>query len=404
MSALTSSIVTSWSGVSTWAKASSSSRCHGCRGRTRAPWSPCAPSKPDELGGDLLDVAARPTLGLLPVGATHLVERGLLAADVAGDLVELVGRDVEAVGRLAALGRRVLEDEVLARGALHGALHHLDEAADAVLLVHDEVTGAQLEGVDLVAPLRRHPAHVLGGGARAGGGAGEVGLRDDGEPLGGDEEPGADAARRHRHQPRSSSASGEVRARTSCSPSTSVTRLARPAPSVTTRTDQPSAVRRLSSATASSVLPRNVGETARPSSTVSSSSSPAERGEVQPPHAELAGLLAQLGEAAEGRRAEHGLEIDGDGAAAGRGGPAGLEELLARRDEVVGPVADALWVARGDDGVGGQHLEEGLHPSTSAGASDSIPSTAMPLASLSRRSATPGSWSANAAARSRTDG
>ncbi len=42
-------------------------------------------------------------------------------------------------------------------------------------------------------------------------------------------------------------------------------------------------------------------------------------------------------------------------------------------------------------------------PSTRAGASDSIPSTAMPCASLSRMSATPGSWSARAAARSRTE-
>ena len=32
MSALTSSMVLSWSGVSTWAKASSSSRCHGVSG------------------------------------------------------------------------------------------------------------------------------------------------------------------------------------------------------------------------------------------------------------------------------------------------------------------------------------------------------------------------------------
>jgi hypothetical protein len=37
------------------------------------------------------------------------------------------------------------EDQVLAGGALHGALHHLDVAADAVLLVHDDVAGAELE-------------------------------------------------------------------------------------------------------------------------------------------------------------------------------------------------------------------------------------------------------------------
>ncbi len=38
MSALTSSIVTSWSGVSTYAKASSSSRCHGVSGPKECPW------------------------------------------------------------------------------------------------------------------------------------------------------------------------------------------------------------------------------------------------------------------------------------------------------------------------------------------------------------------------------
>ena len=61
----------------------------------------------DQLAGDLLDVAclARP-LVFVPVGAAHLVQGRGLAADVAGDLVELVGRHEEPVGRLAALARR----------------------------------------------------------------------------------------------------------------------------------------------------------------------------------------------------------------------------------------------------------------------------------------------------------
>ena len=86
-------------------------------------------------------------------------QRGLLAADVAGDLVERVGRHEEPVRRAAALGRAVLDDEVLAVGAVDRALHHLHVAADAVLLVHDEVAGLELERVDRVAP-RRHLAHV----------------------------------------------------------------------------------------------------------------------------------------------------------------------------------------------------------------------------------------------------
>ncbi len=58
----------------------------------------------DELGGDLLDRLLGPGLGVLPVGAAELVERGQLAADVAGDLVELVGGDEQPVAGLAALG------------------------------------------------------------------------------------------------------------------------------------------------------------------------------------------------------------------------------------------------------------------------------------------------------------
>ena len=56
----------------------------------------------DQLGRDLADRLAGPALALGPVGAAEPVEAGLLAADVAGDLVERVGRDVEPV----AAGRR----------------------------------------------------------------------------------------------------------------------------------------------------------------------------------------------------------------------------------------------------------------------------------------------------------
>ena len=122
----------------------------------------------DQLGGDLLDRLAGAALALGPVGAAEPVERGLLAADVAGDLVELVGRHVEPVGGLAALGGAVLQDEVLPGRALHLALLHLDVAADAVLLVHDVVAGLELERVDLLLAPGRHLAHVLGGRALAG--------------------------------------------------------------------------------------------------------------------------------------------------------------------------------------------------------------------------------------------
>ena len=107
-------------------------------------------------------------LALGPVGAAEPVEAGLLAADVAGDLVERVGRHEEPVGRAAALGGAVLEDEVLAGGALHLALAHLDEPADAVLLVDDVVARLQLERVDLPLAARGHPALVAGRAALAG--------------------------------------------------------------------------------------------------------------------------------------------------------------------------------------------------------------------------------------------
>ena len=72
------------------------------------------------------------------------------------------------------LARRELQDQVLAGGALHRPLHHLDVAGDAVLLVHDGVAGAQLHRVDgVLAPAGHALADVLGAGPA---GAGQVAL------------------------------------------------------------------------------------------------------------------------------------------------------------------------------------------------------------------------------------
>src|SRR5690606_28144455 len=98
--------------------------------------------------------------------------------------VELVGGDEQPVARLAALGGRVLHDQVLAGGALHGALHHLDVAADAVVLVDDVVARGEGQRVERPAAAGRH----AGGLAARGLLAGEVGLGEDGQPqLGADE-------------------------------------------------------------------------------------------------------------------------------------------------------------------------------------------------------------------------
>ena len=367
-------MVLSWSGVSTWAKASSSSRCHGVSGRERVPGRRHAGGvQADQLGRDLLDVALGPALGLLPVRAAHLAEGGLLPADVAGDLVELVGRHVEAVGGLPALGCRVLEHEVLTGRGRHGALHHLHEPPDAVLLVHDEVTRLQREGVDLVAAPRRHPAHVLGRGPGPARRAGEVGLGDDGQALPRHEEPGADPARGDRDQ-------------TGCRVGTlAVSRTRR----VRDPADEPAR---------DVVLGEHLGDAlgqARPlrrdehRPVVGDEATQVghgilgvapeggrdleaevehvavvvtgEGGEVEPAHAQVAGLAAQLGQGAERRRAEDGLQVDGHDVAARGVGPACLEELLARGAEVVGPGAHPLGVAGDEQRAVGQDVEQGLH-------------------------------------------
>ena len=156
MSALTSSIAASWSGVSVNGNASSSSRCHGrVRAERVAGRGLAGGVELHELGGDLPDGLARAALGLRPVGAAELVQRRHLAADVAADLVERVGRDEQPVGGLAALGAaRTPAPGTRGWRRCDRALAHLDEAADAVLGVHDVVAGLQRDQVDGVAPAR----------------------------------------------------------------------------------------------------------------------------------------------------------------------------------------------------------------------------------------------------------
>ena len=103
------------------------------------------------------------------------------------------------------------------------------------------------------------------------------------------------------------------------------------------------------------------GRPRAPRSRASPSSSPANGVRSSQRTPEVAGLLAQLGQGAEGRGAEHGGEVDRHGVAARGVGPAGVEELLAGGDEVVGAGAHPLGVARDEHGAVGQQVEQGLH-------------------------------------------
>ena len=97
-----------------------------------------------------------------------------------------------------------------------------------------------------------------------------------------------------------------------------------------------------------------------------------------------------------------GAEVDRRRATAGGGRPGRAQELLAGGDQVVGAAADPLGLDHDDLGVVGHHVDEELHARRRApGASDSMPSTAIPAA---RKviSASCGWASPSAAARRRT--
>ena len=319
----------------------------------------------DQVGGDLLDVAAGPGLGLVPVRAAEPVDRGGFAADVLGDLVELVGRHVEPVGRLAALARGVLDDEVLAGRAADGALDHLDEPAHPVLLVHDVVTRAQRKGVDLVAATGRHTPHVAGGALA--GLAGEVQLGDDGELRRLQQEPAAERPRGQVDPPGRelgrvgrcgdvvvgedlADALGQAGALgdDQDGPAVGDPRLdggdGRFGVAAEGRDVGGAEVDVLGLVVVLGQL--GVGAVCR---------------EAPPRHTEASGVLAQLGEGPVRSRAELGLQVDRDVLARRRGEPGRFEELPARGDHVVGPGADAFGLVEDDEGALGQHVEQGLH-------------------------------------------
>ncbi len=323
----------------------------------------------DQVGGDLLDRLLGPLLGLRPVRAAQPVQRRGLAADVLGDLVELVGRHEQPVAGVAPLGRRVLQHQVLAGGALHGALHHLHVPADAVRLVHHVVAGHQRQRVDRVAAPGRHPPHVLGGGALAG----QVGLGDHGQlerlvdeavldraagdvhdvPGGGlgqvGDQPGRDAlVAEHLGEPggRSVALGHHDHPPVGGQPLLGVGD--RPGGVAPVRLDRVHAEGQGVGVELQQPIDRGVAGR--------------ERADRPPRQADLGGVLAHLGERAQrGGRDVDGLQVDGPVATGGGGHPGGVQELLTGRHQVGGAGADPLGVADHGDRAQRQHVDQQLH-------------------------------------------
>ena len=128
------------------------------RTRRRAP---CADRKPrrlaqlalgrdlDQLVGDLADAVLQPRLARLPAGAAEPVEldAGLLGA-VARQQLDVLDRQVQ----LGALG--VVDFQAVVRRAGRLDVLQADEAADAVIDMHDEIAGRQARHLGDATPTR----------------------------------------------------------------------------------------------------------------------------------------------------------------------------------------------------------------------------------------------------------
>ena len=242
---------------------------------------------------------------------------------------------------------------------LHRALHHLDVPADAVLLVHDEVAGLQLQRVDGVASPAGQPAHALG---RRAGLPHQVGLGQDGEPQRIADEAAPQAGARHVHQ----GGIGYVGQR-----------LVQPGRDVLAGQHLDDALRRAVPlgehhhpvAVAEPAL--DVGQRPRRVAAVALDAAGrdhrgllvvrhlvgGERADRPPRQAELAGPGPDVGQAAVRR----GAEVDRGRRTGGRVRPGRLEELLAGGEQVVRPGADPLRVLQHDVGAGRQLVEQQRH-------------------------------------------
>ncbi len=312
----------------------------------------------DEVGGDLLDGLLGARLGLGPVGAAEPVQGGGLAAHVLGDLLQLVGGDVEAVAGLAALGGGVLDEEVFAGGALDRALHHLDVAAHAVLLVDDEVARFEGERVDGLAAAGRHPGAVLAGRLLAG----EVGLGEDGELERRVDEAVVEGAAGDMDDGRGDLGEVGVQAGGDALAAEDLDRTGRRAVALGEEQRAP-AVRHpllgvgqcplgVTAVGVGGMHAQLEGVAARRQLLIG------REGADRPPHhPQLARPVPDVREAPQGGRAH----IDRRRSPAGAGRPGRLEELLAGRHQVGGPGAYPLRVAHHRHAPGRQHVQQQLH-------------------------------------------
>ncbi len=154
MSALTCSIASRWSGVSVNGNRALEVPLPVRIGPEGVPGAPLSLGvQAQQLPRQLLHGAPGAGLHRLPAGAAELAQRRVLAAGthVPRDLRELVGGNEHAVVAL------VFQVQVVARHVRHRARLKAREPRHAVILVHHDVTGAQLGE-----RAQRSPAHHSG--------------------------------------------------------------------------------------------------------------------------------------------------------------------------------------------------------------------------------------------------
>ena len=111
----------------------------------------------DQVNSNLAHSLARVALDARPIATTHLAEHRRFAADILGQIVELIDRHKQGVARMAFFAWRIFDQQVFALvlPVAAGAGDQLVEAADAVNLVHHVVAGLEGQRVNHLPALGR---------------------------------------------------------------------------------------------------------------------------------------------------------------------------------------------------------------------------------------------------------